>query len=101
MTPPTLPSRPSGGPTSVFGEPLATEDGATVIPVSRVRDGSSVPAGVFVIRDGRATWTPAIDADRIARIGVMTGFMAATLACLAVLRRPPWPDLAITIEKRH
>ncbi len=37
-----------------------------------------------------------VDADRIALIGVITGLIAAVLASLAVLRRPPWPDLSAT-----
>ena len=77
----------------VYGDAIAADDGSTVIPVSRVRPGDSSPVGIFVIRDGSATWVPAVDANRIAEIGVATAFVAATLACLAVLRRPPWPDL--------
>lgn len=38
-------------------------------------------------------WTPAVDASRVAMIGACTGFMAALLATVAVLRRPPWPDM--------
>ncbi|MET9328121.1 hypothetical protein [Tsukamurella sp. NPDC003166] len=53
--------------------------------------------GLYVIRDGNAVWVRAVDADRIALIGVTTGFVAATLGCLAVLRKPPWPALTGTI----
>ena len=84
----------------VYGDPIATEDHSTVVPVTRVRGGAASPVGIFVIRDGAATWVPAVDANRIAQIGVATGFAAATLACLAVLRRPPWPDTVIRILKQ-
>jgi len=73
-----------------FAEPYLTPDGTTVIPVSK----GSRPLGVYVIRDGQASWLPAVDGNRIATIGVITGLLAAVLGCLAVLRRPPWPDLA-------
>lgn len=70
----------------LFGEPYETQDGTTVIPVSR-------PVGVFAIRDGQAKWEPAVDTTRVALIAVTTGLVAAALGTLAVLRRPPWPDL--------
>ncbi|WP_318306756.1 GerW family sporulation protein [Amycolatopsis solani] len=71
----------------LFGEPVETPDGTTVIPLSR-------PVGVFVVRDGQVKWEPAVDASRVALLAVTTGLVAATLGTLAVLRRPPWPDLA-------
>ncbi len=70
----------------LFGEPYETQDGTTVIPVSR-------PVGVFAIRDGQAKWEPAVDATRVALLGIGVGLVAATLGGLAVLHRPPWPDL--------
>jgi hypothetical protein len=85
----------------VYGEPFTIEDQSTVVPVSRVRAGRSSPVGVFVVRDGAATWVAAVDENRIAQIGVATGFVAATLACLAVLRRPPWPDTIVRISKHE
>ncbi|SEF37858.1 hypothetical protein SAMN05421837_11635 [Amycolatopsis pretoriensis] len=45
------------------------------------------------IRDGQAKWEPAVNANRVALLAVCTGLIAATLGTLAVLRRPPWPDL--------
>jgi hypothetical protein len=72
-----------------YGEPYQTSDGATVIPVAK-------PPGVFVIHNGQASWTPAVDGNRIALIGVMTGLLAAVIASLAVLRQPPWPRITIT-----
>ncbi len=73
----------------VYGEPFETTDGATVIRVEK-------PVGVFVIREGRATWVPAVNANRVALIGVLTGLLAAVIGSLAVLRQPPWPLMTIT-----
>jgi hypothetical protein len=78
----------------VYGEPYRLADGGTVITVAKVRAGTSTPVGVFVVHDGTARWVPAIDANRIALIGVITGLISAVLASMAVLRRPPWPDLS-------
>jgi hypothetical protein len=89
----------------VFGEVYETADGAMVIPVTSVRgafrpgvsDGRSAlharPAGVFVIKDGKAAWVPAVDAGRIAMMGILVGLVSAALAGVAMVRRPPWPDL--------
>ncbi len=86
--------------TLVYGEPHQTPDGATVITAARVTasgpDGSKVsaiPLGVVVIHGGQAKWVAAVDANRIALVGVLTGLLSAVIASLAVLRRPPWPDL--------
>ncbi|MEZ0354053.1 hypothetical protein [Mycobacterium sp. pR1184] len=76
-------------PGRVYGAPFETTDGATVITVER-------PVGVFVIREGRATWVPAVNANRVALIGVLTGLLAAVIGSLAVLRQPPWPLMTIT-----
>ncbi|MEM6105222.1 hypothetical protein AAHS21_03005 [Mycobacterium sp. 050272] len=76
-------------PGRVYGQPFQTSDGATVITVER-------PVGVFVIREGRATWVPAVNANRVALIGVLTGLLAAVIGSLAVLRQPPWPLMTIT-----
>jgi hypothetical protein len=94
-----------GDPDRVFGEPYQTPDGATVIPVSKVRhrrDGSRVTRalGVFVVRDGNPTWVPAVDATRLALMGELIGLIAATLATLAMVRRPPWPDLRADLSRR-
>ena len=70
----------------VYGQPYETADGTTVIPVLR-------PVGVFVVRDGKAQWQPAVDATRIAALGILVGLVSATLAGVAMVRRPPWPDL--------
>jgi len=73
----------------VYGEPFETADGATVIPVAK-------PLGVFVVHQGKARWVPAVDGNRIALIGAVTGLLAAVIATLAVLRQPPWPKMVIT-----
>ncbi|BBY83539.1 hypothetical protein MPUL_46970 [Mycolicibacterium pulveris] len=70
----------------VYGEPHETADGTTVIPVAK-------PVGVFVIKDGRATWKPAVDTTRIAMLGILVGLASAVFAGVAMVRRPPWPDL--------
>jgi hypothetical protein len=95
--PDSLEQLPTNGTRSqVYGEPYRTADGATVIPVSKVRQGAATPLGVFVIHGGQARWTGAVDSDRLALIGVITGLLAAVLGSAAVLRRPPWPDLSAT-----
>jgi hypothetical protein len=78
----------------VYGEPYRMADGGTVITVAKVRAGNSTPVGVFVVHEGTARWVPAVDANRIALIGVMTGLLCGVIASVAVLRRPPWPDLS-------
>ena len=78
---------------AVFGQQYQTPDGATVIPVSK-------PVGVFVIKDGKPIWSPAADGTRIAMMGILVGLVSATLAGIAMVRRPPWPDLRGDISKR-
>ena len=78
---------------TVFGHQYQTPDGATVIPVSK-------PVGVFVIKDGKPVWSPAMDNTRIAMMGVLVGLVSATLATIAMVRRPPWPDLHGDISRR-
>jgi hypothetical protein len=80
----------------VYGEPYPMADGGTVITVAKVRAGAATPVGVFVIHGGKIRWAAAVDADRIALIGVITGLIAGVLAGIAVVRRPPWPDLSAT-----
>jgi hypothetical protein len=92
----------------VYGQPYETADGVTVVPVARVRGRSNAgadtdlhltarPVGVFVIKNGEATWVPAVDSTRIALMGELIGLVAATFATLAMVRRPPWPDLHGTV----
>jgi hypothetical protein len=94
----------------VYGQALGTADGATVVPVAKVRGRSKPgaddaqfrlsarPVGVFVIKDGEATWVPAVDATRVALMGELIGLVTATFATLAMVRRPPWPDLRGTVS---
>lgn len=90
------------GVASVYGEPHETTDGTTIITVTglhrpwfRRNDATPVPKpiGVFVVHDGEVRWEPVVDATRIALLGELIGLVAATLGTLAILRRPPWPDL--------
>jgi hypothetical protein len=87
-----LPTNGAAG--RAYGEPYRTADGATVIPVARVRGSAATPIGVFVVHGDKASWVSAVDENRVALIGVTTGLLAAVITCLAVLRRPPWPDLS-------
>jgi hypothetical protein len=79
----------------VYGEPHVTASGATVIPVSRHSSlfGGTRPVGVFVIHDGAATWVSATDTTRIVLFGQFVALVTGVIATLAVLRRPPWPEL--------
>jgi len=77
---------------TVFGQLYETPDGATVIPVSK-------PVGVFVVKDGKPIWSPATDDTRIALMGILVGLIATLLAGIAMVRRPPWPDLHGEVSK--
>lgn len=83
-------------PKQVFGEPIE-RDGVTYLPVAKVRGGgggggdtegnggagfglTAKPAGVFVIRDGGATWQPALDLNRI----ILGGQIVAIVALLVI-----------------
>lgn len=101
---------PDAAAAQVYGQPYETVDGVTVVPVAKVRGRTkpgipdadvrlaAKPVGVFVIKNGEATWVPALDSTRIALMGELIGLVAATFASLAMVRRPPWPDLHGTIE---
>ena len=77
---------------TVFGQQYEMPDGATVIPVSK-------PVGVFVVKDGKPIWSPATDDTRIALMGILVGLIATLLAGIALIRRPPWPDLHGEVSK--
>jgi len=96
--------------THVYSQPYQTADGVTIIAVCKVRgkvhaagDGPgdvavrAKPVGLFVIRGAKVKWEPAVDATPIALIGMLTGLVSATLATVAMIRRPPWPDLRGTV----
>lgn len=84
--------------TRVYGQPYQTADGTTIVPVARVRGGA---LGVFVIKDGKSKWEPAMDGTRIAMMGILVGLVSAALAGVAMVRRPPWPDLHGDISRRR
>jgi hypothetical protein len=78
---------------AVFGEHYEMADGSIAIPVTK-------PVGVFVVKDGKPVWEPAVDATRIAMLGILVGLASATLAGIAMVRRPPWPELHGDVSKR-
>lgn len=82
----------------VYGRPVETADGTTVIPVAKMGGGA---LGVFAVKDGNATWVPAIDGTRIALMGILVGLVSAGLAGIAMVRRPPWPDLHGDVSRRR
>jgi len=82
----------------VFGPPL-TQDGLTVLPVAKISSGggggggsdgqessgagagvgvAAKPLGVFVVRDGKVRWLPALDLNRI----ILGGEIVAVVALL-------------------
>lgn len=80
----------------VYGDPIE-KDGVTIIPVAKIRGGgggggdtagnggggfgiTARPVGVYVIRNGEVEWEPAVDATRIAVMGMMTGVVALLVA---------------------
>lgn len=74
---------------------VSMPDGSTVITVlGRTWRGQRRTIGVFSSTDGESRWIPAVDANTMAAIGTATGFVAALIGTLAVLKRPPWPDLS-------
>jgi hypothetical protein len=77
---------------SVFGKVYETADGTTIIPVTKGREPVR-PAGVYVVKGGTASWVPAVDAGRVAMMGILVGLVSAMFAGVAMVRRPPWPDL--------
>jgi len=86
----------------VFGEPIE-RDGALFIPAAKVRGGgggggdtegnggagfaiTARPAGMYVIREGTATWHPALDLDRVILGGQIVGIVAL-LVLRSILKR--------------
>ncbi len=84
----------------VFGPPVE-RDGVTVVPVAEVRGGGGIggrtkpgasgnggfgliakPVGAWVIKDGKVTWQPALDLNRV----ILAGNLVALVALL-ILRR--------------
>jgi uncharacterized spore protein YtfJ len=80
----------------VFGDPI-TVDGSIILPAAVVGGGGgggatdtdeggvgfgmhARPAGVYVIKDGQATWRPAVDVNKI----IMGGQLVAITALLTI-----------------
>ncbi|HET8628567.1 MAG TPA: spore germination protein GerW family protein [Thermomicrobiales bacterium] len=86
----------------VFGEPIE-KDGVTVIPVAKVAGGGgggigqrpgegqpgqggagyglqATPAGVYMIKEGRVSWQPAVDVNRV----ILGGQIVAVVLILAI-----------------
>ncbi|MFC8502490.1 spore germination protein GerW family protein [Pedococcus sp. NPDC057267] len=92
-------------PKRVFGEPIS-QDGVMLVPVARVRGGAGAGSGgpegeegtgggagidakglgVFVVKDGKVSWQPAIDVTRIA-IGGQVLALVFVLVIRSVIRR--------------
>jgi uncharacterized spore protein YtfJ len=75
----------------VYGDPIE-RDGILVIPAAKVVGGggggadsennggggfgvSAKPAGAWIIRDGEVEWEPAVDATRIATLGMVVAII--------------------------
>ncbi|WP_067885961.1 hypothetical protein [Nocardia vaccinii] len=87
---------------AIFGTPYQTPGGATIITVARPGGRSRRgprPLGAIVVQGGDSKWIPATDDTRITLLALLIGLAAAALTSAAVLRRPPWPDLTVTVDK--
>ncbi|MCC6617801.1 MAG: sporulation protein [Chloroflexi bacterium] len=90
-------------PTQVFGEPIE-RDGITFLPAAKVRGGgggggdtegnggggfglTAKPAGMYVIRDGNATWQPALDLNRVILGGQLVALFVLFVAWRIFRRR--------------
>ncbi|WP_068280647.1 hypothetical protein [Aldersonia kunmingensis] len=95
------------GDSAVFGVPFRTPDGVTIIPVTRPAGWfrPARPLGIFVIDDGKAadekaTWHAVTDDTALATFGTFVGLAATVLSLIAVVRRPPWPDVTVRVHRR-
>ncbi|MBV1854419.1 sporulation protein [Catellatospora sp. NEAU-YM18] len=88
----------------VFGSPIS-QDGITVLPVAKVNGGgggggggqpeaghegggfglSAKPLGVFVIKEGRVGWRPAVDVNKVI-IGGQIVLVVALLTLRAIMK---------------
>jgi hypothetical protein len=109
----------------VYGEPYVT-NGLTVIPAATVRGGAGQgmgdhdggdstggggfgltarPTGAWIIEEGRATWKPAVDVNRIV-LGAQTIALAAILVTGRILLahsrpRPKYAELIARLATRR
>ena len=75
----------------VYGDPIE-EDGVTIVPAAAVRGGgggggdadhnggggfglAARPVGAWVLRNGEATWKPAVDVNRVALFAFLLGLL--------------------------
>ena len=89
-------------PDLVYAPPIK-RDGAIFLPAAKVRGGgggggdtegngglgfglTASPAGMYVIRDGEATWQPALDLNRVILGGEIVGIVAL-LVLRSILKR--------------
>ncbi|MGH2382294.1 MAG: sporulation protein [Candidatus Limnocylindria bacterium] len=87
---------------TVFAEPIE-RDGILIIPAAKVRGGgggggdnqenagggfglSAKPAGAYVVRDGKVSWEPAMDVNRIVLGGQIVAIVAL-LVLRSILRK--------------
>ena len=87
---------------TVFAEPIE-RDGMLIIPAAKVRGGgggggdatenggggfglSAKPAGAYVVREGKVSWEPALDVNRIV-LGGQVVAIVALLVLRSILRR--------------
>lgn len=92
---------------TVFAPPIE-QDGVTVIPAARVAGGSgggsgtddageqgegggfgihAKPAGVYVIDNGKVSWQPAVDPNRIVAVVGAVAIVAIAARALVLMRR--------------
>jgi uncharacterized spore protein YtfJ len=84
---------------TAIGEPVV-QDGVVILPAAKIRGGagggigsedadsgagggfgvSSTPVGAFVIKDGKVSWRPAIDVNKV----IMGGQLVAIVALLTI-----------------
>ena len=108
----------------VFGTPVS-KDGVTILPVARISGGGgggggtgrqtdgqdmdgagggfglvARPVGVYVLRDGQVTWTPAVDATKVI-LGFQLLGVAALLTARALLKRRRRRDRLRRTEARR
>ncbi len=103
----------------VFGEPFE-KDGVTIITAAKVSGGggggsggdasggqgsgggfglSASPVGAYVIRDGKVTWMPAVDVNRVIFGGQLIAIVAL-LTFRSLMRRRMYRKMARRVAER-